>query len=130
MCYEQPSFKEVCMKNSIVLVLFLFSLSGIAAEQATLLMSCAERFSGLDKVDFYQARDGRIFGVEYSRAAGNTVKEEFKVSSIAFERKQDIELINWFGYERKLSLTNSGWRIDYQDECTSGSMLTECKEYK
>lgn len=118
------------MKKSVLLALIVTSFNLFAASETKLLLTCEEKFSGLDKIEFFQARDGRIFGVQHGTSAHKSYTEEFKVDPIAFERKTDIVLTNWYGYERALSKTQYGWVIRFQDECGGGSNYTNCTEYK
>ncbi len=118
------------MKKSFVLILTVISFNVFAADEAKLLMRCEERFSGLDKIEFYQARDGRIYGLQYEKNANEKQVNEFAVDPIAFEKKTNIDLVSWYGYERVLSLKGNEWTIEYQDECSGGSMVTRCTEYK
>lgn len=105
-----------------LLIATLFSTAALAAPGDLLLTCTRTAFTDLEKIVITQSDNGIEVSETDQSGRVTTYQRPFTDWS-----HKDIELSDWYGYTRKLQLSDNSWGIDHHDECGGGYSYAICQ---
>lgn len=107
------------------LLLALAVLSSTVFANEEVLLKCTRTsFSDLDQIIISKGKNAAEIVVTEMNGRGESTS--FKRKEKDFIAK-NIQLSDWYGYQRTLTGDRYGWSIQYNDECSSGHTYVICE---
>ncbi len=111
------------MKLLVLMILVSFSAF---SDSSDILLRCTETsFDDIKEIVVSKSLvDGEILVTEIS---GHGALNTYSRSQNQFLTEKRIVLSEWYGYRREMFSTDTSWKIEYFDECSSGSFTMVCR---